>query len=122
MADSDKMAAFKPTLVLDEGEIISIQIKRPKRNGEGDETSPAKGVIAFEFDMDRLVQYVGSLSRILKRSRGVQLGLSFVEQLELEARKETAQQNGSGPKATGLEPIAPGNGTKPTKKRETAKA
>lgn len=98
---------FEPTLVVDEGTVISIQIKRPKRTKDGDETEPAKAIVAFEFDIDRVDRYLRVLSSLLKRERGVQLGMKFVEQLE-HRLAEAAGKNGHGPapdQGGGLEPI-----------------
>jgi len=117
MADSDKKE-FKPSLVLEDGALLSIQIKKPKETADGTELKPSKTVLAIEFDTQFIERYFGVLARLLRKDRPVTAGFAFVEQLELPK----ASQNGSGPAPTGLEPI-PIDGKRSKKRhKEGAKA
>ncbi len=121
MADSDKdeaqsaIAKFKPNLVLEDGHVLSIQLKKPK----GPECDVAKTVIAFEFDTERLERYFALLSKLQRRDRPVALGFSFVEQLELPKEEPKAEQNGHGPATGGLTPIEGGKGPKKKAREKT---
>ena len=121
MADSDKKE-FKPTLVLENGALLSIQIKKPKETADGTELKPSKTVLALEFDTQFIERYFGVLAKLLRKDRPIAAGFAFVEQLELP--KAAADKNGSGPAPTGLEPIpiaSRGVKAPPKKKREKAK-
>ena len=112
MTDEKDRPPFKPSLVFEGGGLIAIQIKKPKENADGNEITPSKTVLAFQFDTEDIEKYFGVLARLLRRDRPVAAGLAFVEQLELMARKESAEQNGHGPATGGLTPIEGGKGSK----------
>lgn len=114
--DSDK-PTFTPNLVLEQGTLRNYTLHKGKKNSEGELVEDPAIELRIRFPVDRVERYLGLLTKVWKLEKGLTAGLAFVEQMELMARKETAEKNGSGPAPDqgGLTPI---DGKRGKKKRE----
>lgn len=121
-ADKEEKPMFDPNVVLEQATLQTFAPRKGRKDSEGNETEPPTFVLTFRVPVDRIERYLGVLTRAWKNERGITLGLAFVEQLELLARKEAADKNGGGPATGGLTPIEGGKGKKKSREKEGAKA
>lgn len=118
MAEDDK-PEFTPNLVIEQGTLRNYTLHKGKKNAEGDIVEDPAIELRIRVPVDRVERYLGVLTKVWKLEKGLTLGLAFVEQLELMARKDTAEKNGHGPAAGGLTPIEGGKKGPSKKKRDT---
>jgi hypothetical protein len=78
------------TLKIEEGTVVGYRVAGAQRNRDGSELEGPRVFIVMKYPLDRVEAHLGTLARLIKRDRVVKFTeFRFVEQLELEALRDT---------------------------------
>lgn len=78
------------TVKVEEGTLVGYRVQGAQRNRDGSELEGPRVFMVLKFPLDRVEAHLGTFARLIKRDRVIKfLEMKFIEQLELEALKDT---------------------------------
>jgi hypothetical protein len=78
------------TIKVEEGTIQTYTVRAAQRNRDGSELEGPRIFVTIKFPLERVEAHLGTLARLIKRDRVIKfLEMKFIEQLELEAIRDT---------------------------------
>jgi hypothetical protein len=101
------------TVKIEEGTVVGYRVQGAQRNRDGSELEAPRVFIVLKYPLDRVEAHLGTLARLIKRDRVIKfLEMKFIEQLELEALKDTTPVDPKHIKdPLGTFPATPWNGS-----------
>jgi len=78
------------TVKVEEGTLVGYRVQGAQRNRDGSELEGPRVFMVLKFPLERIEAHLGTFARLIKRDRVIKfLEMRFIEQLELEALKDT---------------------------------
>jgi hypothetical protein len=114
------------TVKVEEATLVGYRVQGAQRNRDGDELEGPRVLVVLKFPLARVEAHLGTFARLIKRDRVIKfLEMKFVEQLELEALKDTTPVDPKrikDPLGTFPAAAANGHGSSPPRGESTKKS